>query len=270
MVSILWGVIAFSLGLLIYLLPPVLAPLFGVDDRVRIGRYYFAQAMRSFRQVAIVRKLLSGYELLPLDVDDSQRLAKVTLSSGLISDDKELPFRDPANTISRLFQKPIAIVPEHLPAAVDPRLAEWAHWDGEQAVETGVQRQTGTDEKGLPQVEVDLSINAKEGLRITDPKSIVNLAGNGIEPENVKTAEEETRARFTKYGSKVGVAETAGMIMGFAIGLGGAAAVEYLNTRVLADGGGGGGGPTNPIPMTIGAAPPIDATPLFDLVVMLA
>lgn len=262
MVSILWGVIAFSLGLLIYLIPAVVAQTLPVEDRRRVGLYYYKNSLKSYRQVAFVRRQLAGFELLPITVDDEQRLAKVTLSSGLISDDKELPFKDPASCIGRLFNKPIAIVPETIPAAVDAKLSEIGYWRERQILNEGGERKIGEDEHGNPLFEVNPWVKVGTGLRIVDPIDIRSLVAKDVQPENVKTTEEMTKARFREYGQKVGLAETAGLMTGFAFGIGGVAVLSYIRNRILD--GGGGSTPTNPLPpMGGGVIVPIDATPVL-------
>lgn len=241
MVSIMWSVIALSLGLLVYLLPPMLAPMLPMHLREAIGDYYYRQAARSYRQLAIVRRLLSGYELLPIAVDDEQRLAEVTLSSGMVSDDKKLPFKDPDDRISRLYQKPVAVVSEILPAAVDAELAELGHWvtkaDDERGLESTREGADGREQTVVnPYVEVD------SGLRVSDPMDVTSLVTKGVEPENVESAKQYTKERFREYGDNVGIVEGLATMTGFAFGIGGVAVLQYVKDRLLSNGGGGTGG----------------------------
>lgn len=256
MVSILWGVIALSLGILVYLLPATFAPLLPIDLREKIGDFYYRNAMRSFRQVAIVRRTLGGVELIPISVDDEQKLAKATLSSGMLSDDKKLPFKDPDNRIKRLYQKPAAVVCEAVPAAIDAELAELGYWVRQHATSTGLER----DGKINPYVRVT------DGLRVVDPVDILGLVTKDVEPENIETATELTKRRFDKYGSKIGAAETVATLMGFGAGVGGVGLLTYLNQKILD--GGGAGKPTNPLPPVGTVLPPVDVLPANLLVVV--
>lgn len=256
MVSIIWALVALCTGLLCYLLPPMVAPMLPPDLRTKVGRYYYRNAMRSFRQVSIVRRQMSGYELLPISVDDQQRLAKVTLSSGMISDDKELPFKDPIDGIGRLFQKSLAVVPEDLPAAVDAKWSELGYWRRQQTLNEGAERVVDQDQQGRQIVEVNPWIKVSTGLRIADPRDIKSLVGESVEPENLKTTEEMTRQRFSKYGPRTGLASTAGLLTGFGFGAGAVGVLAYIRSNLIDGGGGGGGGPTNPLPPIGGIAFP--------------
>lgn len=257
MVSILWGTIALSSGLLLYLAPPALAPLLPMEWRLKIGHYYFGQCSKSFRNLAFVRRLLSGYELHPIGVDDEQRLAQVTLSSGIISDDKKLPFKDPDDRISRLYQKPTAVVPEILPAAVDAELAEMAHWVQQKELNEGLHRDG----------RVDPYVRVKDSLRLVDPMDVINLVGKDVEPENVETCTQLTKQRFEKYNANIGLAETLGTLTGFAFGVGAVAGIQYLQQNLL-DGGGGGASAPVEIPMGL-AIPPLPVTVVDVLGVLL-
>jgi hypothetical protein len=240
--------VAFSLGLLGYLLPAAVAPLFGVEVQRSIGQHYYKQGARSFRQFAFVRRALSGVELKPISVQADRRLAEVTLSSAMVGENHTLPFEDPAGRIGRLYNKPVAIVCEALPAATDPELAELGHWTHHKEMADGL------DDGEI----VDPHIGVSNEVRVSDPMDTLYLAGKSIEPENVKTAFELTRKRFEQYGSQLGMAETLGTLTGFAMGLGGVAGIRYLQNQVL-DGAGGGGGVT---------APPVPLHALSDAVVM--
>lgn len=227
MVSGVWALIALSFGLLVYIAAGVLATSLPIGLRVRVGRFYYKQSMKSYRQVAIVRRILGGLELYPIAIDDEQKTANVTLDSGLLSDDKKLPFRDPDGRIKRLFNKPVAVVVEELPAAVSPELAELGYWANEKASRDGLLRADGGQHKVDPYVPVD------DGLRVVDPISALHIASKNTKPENVKTVEEITKERFSEYGNRIGLAETAGVITGFAVGLGGVALLAYVRDSLL-------------------------------------
>lgn len=240
MVSILWAIISLGFGLLFYLSLSAVGPAVNITARKRIGEFYFGLAARSFQQVALVRRSLAGYDLLPIGVNDEQKHAQVTLSSGIIGDDRKLPFKDPDNRIKRWAQKPFAVVPEMVPAAVDAELAEVGHYLRKHEEEKGIERDD----------QIDPYIQASDKLRLIDPVDAVYLITKNAQPEYVETAEQFTKERLSKYGSKIGLAETVGVITGYLVGVGGVLAIRYVQTRLLG-GGGGGGMPTNPLPMTI-------------------
>lgn len=239
MVSIVWSVIALSLGALVYLLPPMLGPSLPMGLRQKVGNFYYGHAMRSFRQVAFVRRILGGYELLPISVDDEQKLAQVTLDSGIISSDKKLPFKDPDNRIKRLFSKPVALVIEDVPAAIDAELSEMGYWLRQHETKRGLE-QNGTINPYVPM---------SKGLRIIDPLDTLSLVSKDVEPENVETTKQLTEKRFEEYGSNLGMAETVGTLTGFGVGIGAVAAIQYFKQQILDSGGGGGSGPTTNVPM---------------------
>lgn len=223
MVSLVWAAIAFSLGLLVYLGAPAVGGLLPIRLRRSVGRFYFDLSMRSYQKVALLRRLLGGYELLPISVDDEQKVAEVTLSSGLVSDDKTLPFKDPDKRLMRLHSKPMAMLVEDVPAAVDAELAEIGYWlrrhETEKSLEHG--------DRIMPYVEMS------PDLRVSEPLDTLNIVSNGVQPETVKTTEELTKERFAEYGSNIGMAETIGTITGFAVGIGAVAGMQYISDNLL-------------------------------------
>lgn len=245
MVSVVWSLIMVCLGLLVYFATPILAPALPVDLQRRVARYHSDLAMRAYQQVALVRRKLGTFELYPLSVNDEEKLAQVTLDSGIVSDSEKLEFADPDNRMLRLHRKPFALVYEGIPAIIDAELAELGYWTRERDTERGLYRE--------PEEKVDPFLPMSDSLRVVDPGHLAHLAGKAIEPENIKTARQLTKERFSKYGQKVGMAETIGVITGFAVGAGGVAAMQYVKTNLL-----DGGGKTDPgstIPISTVAPP---------------
>lgn len=257
MVAIVWALIALSLGLLTYLTTAIIAPILPHDLQLAVARYHSNLAMRAYRQTAIVRRLFGTYELYPLATNDEEKLAQVTLDSGLIGDDEKLEFADPDDRLSRLHQKPFTLVSEAIPAAVDAELAELGHWVHEHELDTGL---TDGD-------RVNPWVPMADTLRVVDPADVMHMVSKSIEPETIKTARVITEDRYSKYGTDIGLAETLGTLTGFAVGLGGVAFAQYVRNNLL-DSGGSGGGTTIPMSPTI--LPP---DPIFlhapELVVML-
>jgi len=213
MVSVVWSLLMLCTGLLAYLLSAFLAPIAPAGLQQQLARYHSSLSMRAYQQAALVRRTLGHYEMLPMTVNDEEKLAQVTLDSGLISDDEQLEFADPDNRLLRLHKKPLALVYEGIPATIDAELAEIGHW----------WRETET-ERGLydPDTEkVNPYIPMSDRLRVVDPADIATMVSKSIQPENIKTARLLTKERFSEYGSAVGMAETVGVITGFAVGAGG-------------------------------------------------
>jgi len=228
MVSVIWALIMFSSGLLLYLTTAIMAPTLPSGLQETVARYHSGLSMRAYRQAALVRRKLGTFELYPLSVDDTEKLAKVTLDGSMISDDETLEFGDPDDRIGRLHQKPFAVVYEGVPAAVDASLAELGHWVRRHDDTTGA-----VDEE---HDRVNPYVRVKDGLRVADPADVVSLVGKNIKPQNIKTARLLTKERFSKYGQRVGMAETAGVLMGFAAGAGVYAGLQYVQQQLL-DGG---------------------------------
>jgi len=237
MVSIVWSCIALSTGILIYLIPPALAPTLPTTTQQRIGHFYYRMAARALDQWAFVYRMIGGWDIIKVNVDDERKLAQVTLSSGMISDDKKLPFKDPDNRISRMYNKSMAVVIEDVPAAVDAELAEFGHWLRKHDVEQGL----------FDGQQVNPYMRVRDSFRAVNPVDALHLVGKGVEPENVETAKQLTKKRFEQYGSKVGVAETAGTIMGFIAGVAGIGGLQYIQQNLLDSG--GSSEPTSPLPM---------------------
>lgn len=259
MVTILRAAIAASLGMMVYLAIPILFTNAPVYMRRRVGSFYLKLSARALKQFAFVRRVLSGYDVMPIDVDDEQKLLNVTLSSSTLGSDSVFEFNDPDNRISRLYSKPAVVAYENIPAVVDAELAEIGHWVGEKENEDGL---WSGDPQDPESVTVDPYVEMDTGLHLVDPIDAFELVGNGVDPENIKTTEKLTKKRFEKYKTNIGATEVISTVVGFFAGLGGMMLMEYVNTTLL-DGEGGSG---VDIPMNPGL---VDTTHLVDLVVML-
>lgn len=254
MVSITLSIVALGLGFLVYLIPPAFAALAGINVQRKIGNFYFDLSAKSFKQVALVRRMLSGYELLPIGVNDEEKHAQVTLSSGILGDDKKLPFKDPDQRIKRWCNKPFAIVPETVPAAVDAELSELGYWWARHDEENGI----------VSNGKVQSYFTGETGHRLIDPMDAVYLLVKDAEPESVETAKQLTKQRFSKYGNRLGLSETVGVVGGYIAGAGIVMVVRYVQTNVI-EGGGGGMGGGSPVPVPMG-----DLSPMLDVVATLA
>lgn len=248
MVSITWAVISFSLGLLGYIALPVLANAMAIDIRECTGQFYYGLAIKSLRRIAIVQRLLGGFELRRFNMDDEQKVGKVTLDSGLLGSDKTLEFTDPASRIKRIGDKPLALLVEGVPAAIDAELAELGYWVREQDIESG----TETVDPDTGEVEgVSPYVPMSSGLRVANPGDVRSLLLKSVRSEDIETARELTKKRYEKYGSMVGMQETLSLAIGYGIGVGSVALLEYVRVELLDGGGGGGigsGGTAPPIP----------------------
>lgn len=249
MVSLVWVAVAAASGLLVYLVPPVLAASLSDTWRERVGDFYYKQSLRSFERLAFIDRVIGGYELLPIAVDDEQKHAQVTLDSGTISDDKTLPFDDPDGRIGRLFQKPIAVVYEGVPAAIDAELAELAYWVNQKALDEGIEHEVDRPD-GRTEAVVDPYIELPDVLRVAAPLDALSLVCKDIEPENIETTKRLTEERFAKYGSRIGMTEML-TFTGFAFGIGAVAFLQYVRQNLLDGGSGGGIDTTAPIAPTL-------------------
>jgi len=233
---ILEALIAASLGLMIYLAIPVLAMTAPVRIRERVGRFYFKLGAKSLKQFTLVRRVLSGYDIKPIAVDDEQKLLQVTLTSSTLGEDNTYRFADPDNRIKRLWNKPLGLNFEKVPAAVDAELSEWGYWARQKQNEEGMV-DTATD-GGDEKPRVDPYIPASSNLRLADPIDAFELVANDVDAENIKTAEKITEKRYEKYGEGIGLGQTVRAMMSYGVGVGGVMAVQYLNEQVMSGGGG--------------------------------
>lgn len=239
MASLLWMLVALSAGFGLYFLVPLFALPLSVDHRHAIGKPYLKMGTRLLKQFAFVRRVLSGYDILPISVDAEKKELNVTLASSTLGDDDEYRFNDPDNRIKRLWNKPVSLNFEMIPAAVDAKLSELGHWVREKRVNEGLYDGDPIDD--WENVTVDPYVEVDDGLRLIDPIDVFELVPSNIDPEDIKTAEAHTKQRYSKYGQSVELADIFALLMGFATGMifmGGAA---YVNQRLLRGSSGGGG-----------------------------
>lgn len=260
MASIMTSLLALSLGFLCYILVAMVAIGLPITLREQIGRFYLKLAARALKQWTFVRRVLSGYDVKRINVDEEQKLLKVTLTSPMLGDDNEYRFEDPDNRIMRLMNKPVALSFELIPAALDAELSEEGYHTGEKATNEGLW--DGDHETAPDEVVVDPFVRMTDDLRLIDPIDVLNLVTNDVDPENIKSAEEKTKQRFSKYGGAVSPMELAGGAMGFIVGMGGILGIQYFQSEILSESSGGmPQGPTMPMHV---------ADVALDAVVMLA
>lgn len=235
MVDVMTAMIAISGGFMTYLAIPMLAMTAPPEVRKQVGSVYFKLAARSLHQFVILRRVLSGYDIYPISVDNEQKLLKSTLEGSTLGDDDEYPFKDPDNRILRLYNKPVALAYEEVPAAIDAELSELGHWTHEKALTSGLFK---PDDEGVGGT-VDPYVPMQAGLRLIDPIDAYHLVVNNVQPENVKTAEQWTKKRFEKYNAGLSMEETISGILGFFAGVAGMIILEYVNQQILTGDGGG-------------------------------
>jgi len=250
MVSIMSLVLAGSMGLLVYLAIPFLVMGGPVELRRTVGGWYLKKAAKCLKQFVFVRRVLSGYDVLQISIDDEQKLLTTTLSSSMTGEDNEYRFKDPDNRIKRLFNKPVALAFEQVPAAVDAELAELGQAVHEKDVTDGIWHGDMADPES---VEVDPWLRVKKGLQCVDPVDAYRLVVNDVDAENIKTAEKLTKKRYEKYGDGVSAVQLMSGAIGFFCGLGGMMALKFFQNKFLDGGGGGGGVPENPVPIALDA-----------------
>lgn len=260
MVSAVTAILASVFGFMLYVIIPVGAMAAPVHIREKIGTFYLKLGSKSLKQFTFVRRVLSGYDILPIGVDDEQKLLEVTLSGSTLGEDNQYRFADPDNRIGRLFNKPIALAFELVPAAVDAELSEWGHYIDEKAEDHGL-----IDDEG-ERTRVDPYVEADSNLRLVDPMDFYSAVTNDVDSENIKTAEKITKKRYEKYGDGIDMAQTLRVLIGFGVGATAIILMHYINTEMMS---GGGGPPGSDIVgnETMMLAPKM--TPLLDLVVML-
>lgn len=256
MVDPVWVVIMAGLGVITYAGIPMLVMSAPIELREAVGRKYHSLAARALKQFVFLRRILSGYDVEPISVDDEQKLLKVTLSSSRLGEDNTYPFTDPDNRIARLYNKPVALAYEAVPAAVDAELAEIGEWTDEKVQQDGGLWHGDLDDP--ESVRYDPWVPMSSGLRLVDPMEVFNIVGNDVDPEMVKTAEKKTQKRFEKYGGGVSPVQLMSGVLGFFAGLGGIILLRYVEQKLL----GGGGGAPDPTTLPIQLA--------SDMVVMLA
>jgi hypothetical protein len=246
MVNMIRLAIVACLGFLLYISIPIVAGSASIRVRDRVGGFYIGLASTCLKQWSFVRRVLSGYDIQQIHVDDEQKLLKTTLSSPLVGEDTEYRFTDPDNRILRLENKPVATTYEGIPAALDAELAEIGHWVREKRRESGFWEgdPRDTDED----TTVDPFVQMANETRLVDPLDAFELVTNDVDPENIKTAEELTKKRYEGYRSMINPVQVMSGVLGFFTGLGGVMAVRFFQNKIL-DGAGGGGvsGPEIPL-----------------------
>lgn len=246
MVSLISMALAASLGFLVYLAIPFVVMGSAIEVRKRVGRYYLKLGTKSLKQFAFVRRVLSGYDILPIDVDDEQKLLKVTLSSSTLGENNEYRFKDPDNRILRLFNKPVALAYEQVPAAIDAELAELGHWVHEKHVDEGL---WDGDMSDPDNVSIDPYVEVSDGLHLVDPIDAYNVVVNDVDAENIKTAEKKTKKRFEKYSGGFSPMQMLSGVLGFATGVGGVMALRFFQDKFLD--GSSASPPPNPVPILV-------------------
>jgi hypothetical protein len=182
-----------------------------------------------------------------LTVDEEQKLLTVTLSSPLIGDDTEHRFKDPDNRIMRLMGKPVALNFELVPAAVDAELAEKGYHTKQKKINEGLW--DGDHTEAPEDVQADPFVKMGDGLRLIDPIDVYEVVTNDIDPEDITTAEEKTKERYSKYGNAVSPMQVISGAMGFVTGIGGVLGIQYFQSEILT---GSSGTPSGPeFPMTL-------------------
>jgi hypothetical protein len=244
MVSIVGATLAASFGFMLYLVLAVGGQSLPVELRNRIADFYFGLGMRSYRQVALVRRVIGKYELKPIKLNDAEGSAELTLNSGLIGDDKKLPFKNPDDRIYRLYGKPLALVAENVPFAGDAELAEIGGALGEKAQQQSITWESGDTHHADPYVQLETSLKA------VDPANIANLIPNGVQPQNIKTTKQMTKKRYEKYSDRVGAKEALAAGMSFLMGAAGVVVIKYVQSKLI-DESGGGGPPADQVPLTL-------------------
>lgn len=265
MVNPIVTMLAFLTGVLVFLLPSLLAASLPIKWRTKVGRFYFDLARRSYGHMAIVRRRLGGYEIKAMSMHEERPTAEVKLTGGIISSSRTIEFEDPDNRMKRWGKMRTAIVPESVPAVVSPELCEVAHCFDEKKHEDGlVKSASSPDQQGT----VDPYIPIPTGARVIDPADVRKLLSKATDPDDIQYSATMTKRRFAEYKSGVGAAEAASALIGFGAGIGGVMGMQYIQQEVISNGGGGGSpsGPT--VPIVINAAETLQSVPIADIATM--
>jgi len=272
MVSVTTAILACVFGFMLYVMIPVTAMTAPVHIRKKVGTFYLKLGAKCLKQFTFVRRVLSGYDILPISVDDEQKLLQVTLSGSTLSEDSTYRFADPDNRVSRLFGKPVAVAFELVPAAIDAELAEWGYWTRQKEENDGLVKQAdagdGMAADGGAETRVDPYVEADSGLRLVDPLDFYSLVTNDVDSENIKTAEKIAKKRYEKYGDGVDLAQTLRVLIGFGVGAAAVIIMHYINNEMMDSSGGGppGSGIVGKETLTVA----VDPATITDAVVMLA
>lgn len=237
MASILWVTISASFGLLCFLAIPFLSVGGGPRMRNRVAQFYWGQAARSIGKIALVWRNVGGPSLFQLKIDDQKGAGYVTLDDSVLGDPKELHFEDPDNRMKRWKRKPFVMVHEMVAGVVDPELGELGYHLRQYDAESGLAK----GDKADPYFAVP---KQRRAVTIDDVHPLVI---NGSEPTDASTMVDFTRNRFAKYKDNVGAVEIISTFTGFAIGVGGVAALQYFQRKIID--GGGGTEPQQPVPV---------------------
>lgn len=256
MSAVVGAVLAFSSGLLAFLLVPVLGNSLPTLYQRKIGQWCYGSAMRAYGEIALVWRELGGPELKPLEVDDKEGVARVVLSSGTLGDDKTLAFEDIDRRLHRLHGRPLAVVPETIPVAVDAELAEMGHW---------FDRKGSAGEFDAGEERVDPYLPMSDKLRAAHPFDVGHLAPASIGPQQIQTAKDMMQAAYDKYGGGVGAVESAATLLAFAGGAGVVAGLFYLRDQIV-----GGGGAPDIGNSTVGIPAQVDPGLVADLLGVIA
>jgi len=261
MVSITTAILACVFGFMLYFLIPVATIAAPVEIRQTVGTFYLKLGSKALKQFTFVRRVLSGYDIIPIDVDDEQKLLEAKLSGSTLGENTNHRFGDPDNRIGRLFSKPVALTDELIPAVVDAELAEWGHWIREK------QEHDGLLADGGERARVDPYVEAESALRLVDPRDFHAAVANDIDSERIKTAEKKTKQRFEKYNPGVDIAQTLRVLLGFAVGGGAIIVMHYVNSEFMGSGGPSGPPGSGVIEESLTVTP--DLAPMMDMAVML-
>lgn len=250
---------AFFGGLLLYFgAPIVLAQAYPIKIRKKIGDMYFWLAMHSFRRITFVRKKLGGVNLQPISVDQQKK-------TGTYETHKEQHVDDPANTIDRIYGKPVLVQPEQIPAAASATLAEFGEaWhehvrSGNAVEEEVVQKTQGGN--AVTKERVNPYFDVPDGNHMVDPASMIRLVANDSNPDDPAKAEAYTEKSQEGFVDNVGAIESVSLLTGF---IGSLVAVVGVDKYLLEGGSGGASAPAAPIPLGF-----LDVTAVVDLTALL-
>lgn len=223
----------FFLGVLAYIALPIIAGGMSAPVRRRVGKFYGDLGVKCLHQMVLVQKIVGGYELKQIEVDQEKKLLKTTLKSPLLGDDKDVKFNDPDARVKRLWNKHLTVIHEEIPSGISPELIEWMYWFRVHDEEHGTQSEG----------EVKPYMTAENTMRVVEPAQMKSGVSSGTQPKTIKTVVQLTKERMRKYGEGLGMKQAARIIFGFIAGAGVVYGGLYIKNEVI----GGGGSIDNPV-----------------------
>lgn len=179
MSMIIWGSVAFMVGLAIYIAVPILVgPMLPAQLRQRIADLYFSQATASMGRTTLLDRINSGHTLIATEFDAEWGCELADVG------DQEYRIKDPRNRMSRLYTRPFGMCSERFGVYCSARDAvlgkrhklQVEGGDHYQQVEHG----DGDDRRTVEAVNAHLTV--PDNLQTVSLHAIAGLLGGQASP----------------------------------------------------------------------------------------